>query len=154
MERLSADPEYLARVAERDRRISAHMAELASEEAILASEAKELGYDISSVWDFVSNTPHPFLNRTFIGPYERAYPMLVRHLGLPHHPRVREGIIRALTVRDGGNTVANHLLKEFLSESDSNLKWVLSNALRIAMPYKERRKYPEIAATYKRRGSI
>jgi hypothetical protein len=151
---LSADPEHRARVAERDQRIAAKVTEYASEDAILAREASELGYDISSVWDFVNNTPHPFLARRFVGPYERAYPMLIRHLSLPHHPRVREGIIRALSVRDGGEAIVYHLLKEFISEPDTNLKWVLANALRIAMPYNQRRRYPEIAATLKRPGSI
>jgi hypothetical protein len=150
----STDPEYRARIAERDRKIATKVAEYASEDAILAREAAELGYAISSVWDFVNNAPHPFLARKFIGPYERAYPMLIRHLGLPHHPRVREGIIRALSVRDGSTVLANHLLKEFLSEPDTNMKWVLANALRVAMPYNQRRRYPEIAATLKRAGSI
>jgi hypothetical protein len=151
---LSTDREYGARVTERDRKIAARVAEYASEDAIVAREAAELGYAISSVWDFVNNAPHPFLARKFVGPYERAYPMLIRHLSLPHHPRVREGIIRALSVRDGGKNLANHLLKAFVSEPDSNLKWVLANALRIAMPYNQRRRYPEIAATIKRAGSI
>jgi hypothetical protein len=151
---LSTGPEYRARVAERDRKIVSKVAEYASEDAILAREAAELGYAISSVWDFVNNATHPFLAGKFIGPYERAYPMLIRHLSLPHHPRVREGIIRALSVRDGGTILANHLLKEFLSEPDTNLRWVLANALRIAMPYNQRRRYPEIAATRKRAGSI
>jgi hypothetical protein len=154
MAELSADPEYRARVAERDRKIAAKVAEHASEDAILAREAAELGYAISSVWDFVNNSPHPFLARKFIGPYERAYPMLIRHLSLPHHPRVREGIIRALSVRDGGTILANHLLNEFLSEPDTNLKSVLANALRVAMPYNQRRRHPEIAAALKRKGSI
>jgi hypothetical protein len=151
---VSTDPDYRARVAERERKIAAKVVEYASEDAILAREAAELGYAISSVWDFVNNAPHPFLTRKFIGPYERAYPMLIQHLGLRHHPRVREGIIRALSVRDGGTILANHLLKEFLSEPDTNLKWVLANALRIAMPYNQRRRYPEIATTLKRAGSI
>ena len=63
---------------------------------------------------------------------------------------MREGIIRALTVRDGGPEVSAALFREFVSETDPLLKWVLSNALRIAMPLRERRKHPEIAACFKR----
>jgi len=46
---LSTGPEYRARVAERDRKIVSKVAEYASEDAILAREAAELGYAISSV---------------------------------------------------------------------------------------------------------
>jgi hypothetical protein len=154
MARLAADPEYQKRVAERDRKIEARHQEFAAEDATLAREAAALGYAIASVWDFVNSSPHPFLPRRFVGSYERAYPMLIRHLQLPHHPRVREGIIRALTVRDGGPSVARALLDAFYSESDPMLKWVLANALRSAMPYKERRKHPEIAATFKATGAL
>jgi len=60
----------------------------------------------------VNNRPHPVLNFPFAGPYERAYPLLVRHLRVKHHPRVREGIIRALTVKDGDELVWKALLEE------------------------------------------
>ena len=149
MEELSRDPEYLARVAERDRKIAEGAAEYAQEDDLIAREAKELGYQINSVWDFVNNSPHPFLLRPFVGPYERAYPLLVRHLSVSHHPKVREGIIRALTVKDGGPEVSAALFREFSSEQNPELKWVLANALKAAMPLRERRKYPEIAACYK-----
>ena len=119
--------------------------ECTEEDAQLAREAEKLGYKIRSVYDFVNNTPDPFLPRTFIGSYERAYPMLVRHLTLPHHPRVREGIIRALTVKDGGQLVSDALLDQFTIEKDSILRWVLANALRTAMPLKQRKRHPEIA---------
>ncbi|MBB6094436.1 hypothetical protein HNQ60_003317 [Povalibacter uvarum] len=145
MKQLANDPEYQARIAERDRKIAAMVRECADEEALIASEAARLGYRIESVWDFVNNDPHPFLPRPFVGPYERAYPLLVRHLKLPHHHRVREGIVRALTVRDGGDLVSEALLHEFHSEKDPELRWVIANALITAMPYHRRRKVPEIA---------
>ncbi len=149
MEGLEKDPAYLARVKERDARIEALAAEYAAEDALIAKQAKQLGYDIGSVWDFVNNSSHSFLPRPFLGPYERAYPMLVQHLRVRHHNRVREGIIRALIVKDGGEAVWSALLDEFRLETDSNLKWLLAVALRAAMPYKLRRKHPEIAAVYK-----
>ena len=145
MEQLANDPEYQARIAERDRKIEVFVQEFADEEALISTEASVLGYKIGSVWDFVNNDPHPFLPRPFVGPYDRAYPLLVRHLRLPHHPRVREGLIRALTVRDGGELVSGALLQEFHAEKDPELKWVLENALITAMPYRHRQKVPEIA---------
>jgi hypothetical protein len=145
MEQLAHDPEYQAGIAERDAKIEAFLQEFAGEEALISAEAAALGYKIESVWDFVNNDPHPFLPRPFTGAYEKAYPLLVRHLRLPHHSRVREGIIRALTVRDGGELVSDALLHEFHAEKDPELKWVLANALITAMPYHRRRKFPEIA---------
>jgi hypothetical protein len=67
-----------------------------------------------------------------------------------HHEQVREVIIRALTVKDGGEPVWSALFEEFKSESNAELKWVFANALRTAMPYKLRRQHPEIAAVLKR----
>jgi hypothetical protein len=147
MIQLEQDPEFIAQRHERDRKLALLQAEISDDEATLVYEAAELGYEISSVWDFVNNTPHPFLQRQFVGSYERAYPMLVRHLFVPHHARVREGVIRALTVRDGGELVQTALLEQFFSEEKFNLRWVLANALRVAMPLRERKKHPQIAET-------
>lgn len=80
--------------------------------------------------------------------------MLIRHLQIPHHPRVREGVIRALTVRDGGDAVWQALLQEFNRETNNGLRWVLANALKIAMPYRKRVKIPEIAHAYKSGGAL
>ena len=68
----------------------------------------------------------------------------MRHLKLPYIREVREGIIRALTVKDGGQELEAALLEEFYKERDPNTKWVLGNALRTAMPYHRRRKHPKI----------
>jgi hypothetical protein len=153
MEALAEDSEYQARVAEHDRRIEEAQREIAPEEAQIAEEASHVGYAITSVWDFVNNVPHPFLPRPFRGPYQRAYPILVRHLAVPHHPKVREGIIRALTVRDGGRVVIEALLQEFNHESRPELKWVLANALRVVMPLAQRKGHPEIMNVYRRKSA-
>ena len=93
LDALSKDSAYQEMRVRRDAELAAFHSECADEERAIAGEAAALGYDIRSVWDFVNNTPHPVLERYFVGPYDRAYPMLIRHLRLPHHPRVREGII-------------------------------------------------------------
>jgi hypothetical protein len=148
VQELSRDPAYLAMRERKEADLAAFAATFADEEALIAGEAAAVGYRITSVWDFVNSRPHPVLDFPFSGPYERAYPLLVRHLGEKHHARVREGIIRALTVKDGGPLVWNALLEELHRETDPNLKWVLASALKTAMPYRLRRKHPEIAAVY------
>jgi hypothetical protein len=152
--RLEKSPEHQALVALREERLRTFAATFQQEEDAIAAEVAQAGYAISSVWDFVNNTPHPLLSRPFTGPYERAYPILVRHLRVPHHERVREGIIRALTVKDGGPQVADALLAEFVSEQNQSLRWVLANALKHAMPLKQRKQHPEIALVHQRKSAL
>ena len=78
MAQLSHDPEYHARVTERDERLRTLHADYAGEDAQLSAEARRLGYDINTVWDFVDSRPTPFDSPRFHGSYDRAYPMLVR----------------------------------------------------------------------------
>jgi hypothetical protein len=146
MAELEADPEWVAQRDAKEREREAHRQVCTADQTELVREIRDAGYDIDSVWDLVNNTPHPILERRFLGEYPCAYPILVRHLSVPHRKEIREGIIRALTVKDGGSEVEAALLNCFQSETDDNLRWVLANALRTAMPYHRRKKYPEIKA--------
>jgi hypothetical protein len=86
-------------------------------------------------------------------PYRELYPILVRHLDLPHERSIRECIIRSLTMKDARDIAEAELLRHFQSESDPHLRWVLANALKTVMPYHKRKKFPEIAhafANYRR----
>ena len=56
---------------------------------------------------------------------------------------VREGIIRALIMKEGGEQVWSALFAAFETETNAELKWVLANALRTAMPYTLRLKHPK-----------
>lgn len=149
LRQLEADPKYQLRCAVRDGELAKSHAICAADEKDLVIKIRGLGYDIDSVWDLVNNNPHPFLERKFIGLYEGAYGVLVDALKARHHPKVREGVIRSLTVKDGGRAVEDALLEEFNHEADRVLRWVLANALRTAMPYHRRRKYPEIAKVFR-----
>ncbi len=141
---LESDPEWVAKRDAREREQARRKEEIAEHQRKLVSEIRGIGYEIDSVWDLVNNTPHPVLERGFTGPYERAYPVLIRHLKLPYIQEVREGIIRALTVKDGGPELEAALIDEFYKEQDPAMKWVFGNALRTAMPYHRRRKHPLI----------
>ena len=153
VEQLEADPEFKRKQAVRESELAERVEEYRRDEAGLVAELRALGYDIDSVWDFVNNSPHPVLSRRFVGSYERAYSILVCHLDVPHCLRPREGIVRALTVKDGGPVVYESLLDQFQLESDQDMRWVLANALRTAMPYRLRRKHPAIAEAYRLRGA-
>jgi hypothetical protein len=151
---LSNDPHYLAMREEQEQRLAALRQECADDERLLVSEIRALGYPIDSVWDLVNNAPHPVLERRFTGDYRQAYGVLCRHLFLKHHPRIREGIIRALIVKDGGELVEEALHAAFEVETDDEVRWLLATALRSAMPYQRRRKNRAIAQALAWTGSV
>ena len=139
-----SNPEWVAKRDAREKEHARRGAELAEHERTLVRGVRNAGYKIDSVWDLVNNAPHPVLKRNFVGLYEGVYPVLIRHLKLPYIREIREGIIRALKVKDGGPELEAALLSELDKEQDPELKWVLAIALRAAMPYHRRRKYPQI----------
>ena len=108
-------------------------------DGLLVAELQESGIEVKSVYDLVNTSQ----------PYSSAYPILVRHLKLSHDRATREGIIRALTVKDAGPIAEAVLFAEFQVERDPILKWVLANALQTVMPYKKRKKFPEISKALK-----
>lgn len=59
-------------------------------EAPLAQELRAAGFEVDSAWDLVNTSI----------PYPAALPILLEHLERPYPDRVREGIARALAVRD------------------------------------------------------
>jgi len=118
-------------------------------EQSLINDLKNVGIKVETVWDLVNNRPHPYLKNTFVGQYDIAYPVLLKHLDFDYHPRIKEGIIRALTEKNAASIVAEKLLDLFYKEPDKNLKWVLANALKTLMTWRQRQKHPEIQETLK-----
>lgn len=114
----------------------------------LINELSSIGIEVESVWDLVNNKfTLSQMYGDFTGKYEHAYHILVKHLDKEYHIRIKEGIIRALTEKNAKNIASNKLLDMFNKEKDKNLKWVLANALRTLLTWKERQKYPEIKNT-------
>ena len=122
------------------------------DERDLVQEIRGCGYEVTSVYDLVNNVinpRYPFLPINFTGSYERAYPILVKHLDLEHEFMIRQGIIRALTVKNAGAEAESALLRHFSSEKDQSTRWVIANALRVVMPRRRRAHYPEIDELYR-----
>lgn len=152
MKKLEADPEYQAMRKRKDKELEEKATILAEDERGLIEELNALGYEIESVWDFVnSDNRYEFL-RKFGGSYSSAYSILVNHLGVEHHPRIREGIIRALTEKDANEVASEALLTAFYQEQDTNLKWVLANALRTVLTRSQKAKHPEYKAVFNGKG--
>ena len=121
MKQLDNDPEYQRGLAEKNEKLQRGWDAIKSDERELVAELREAGYDVESVWDFV-NTNDPYLN---------AIPTLLRHLGIDHHKRIREGITRALITRDARGVADRQLIDLFksLPVSENEYKWVLALAI-------------------------
>jgi hypothetical protein len=81
---------------------------------------------VHSVYDLV-NARHP---------YPTAIPVLLALLPRVQHPRIKEGIARALTVREARPVAAQPLFAAFVasqpqSTSEEHAKWALANALAV-----------------------
>jgi hypothetical protein len=138
--RLDADPEYQASRRKREAELTTIWEQRRQDESALVRELRESGFQIGSVYDLVNTAAE----------YRDALPVLVRHLDVSHTGYIREGIIRALTVKYGGLEVEAGLLRQFYAEQDDDIRWALANALKVAMPLIRRKKHPEIKSVYER----
>jgi hypothetical protein len=75
---------------QREAELQRKAAEWRAAEAPLIAELRAAGFEVDSAWDLVNTST----------PYPAALPILLEHLGRPYPDRVREGIARALAVRD------------------------------------------------------
>lgn len=148
MKKLEADPEYQEMQKRKDLELEKRKAHLATDERSLIKELAEAGYQVESVWDFVNNNSRYEFLHSFECSYSSAYSILVKHLDIEHHPRIREGIIRALTEKDANEVASEALLAGFYREQDSNLKWVFANALRTVLTRKQKLMHPEYKKVY------
>jgi hypothetical protein len=139
MARLHSDPEWVRKNAEREARTKALEARFDAEERPILNDLAEVGCTVSSVWDLVNSSAS----------YPHAIPVLLKHLQQPYHPRILEGIVRALTVKEARGAPAHEILDELKrrtvpSPSDDrpapegvqgmprgDVRWALANALTV-----------------------
>ncbi len=145
--RTENDPAYQARLREMEAEREQLRQRCTEDEAGLVGELRALGLRVESVYDLVNNHPHPVLQNKFIGPYRQAYPVLLKHLRLAHEPNIREGIIRALIVRDLPVEAHSLLLEQLRSENNRIHRGCLALALRKALGKRKAELIPEIRAT-------
>jgi hypothetical protein len=124
---LNQDPEYLRRKGEREKHLRALEERFARAELPLVEALRDIGITAKSVWDLVNARQA----------YPSAIPILIEHLKRPYPFRIREGIARALTVKDAGEAAYLALVDEFKAQTDSadagqhGFKWALGNAISI-----------------------
>ena len=148
MSQLNSDPEYQARKAKKDAEIKELEDLCAKDEAELVADLNKLGLEVKSVWDLVNNSSHEYLNREFVGSYEVAYPLLVKHLKINHHQRIREGVIRSLSEKGAKEIAVQPLIEELRNETMQSNKWVIANALNVILSKSELGNYPEVKSAY------
>ena len=123
---LRADPEWVRRDAEREAKLKREEAELNAEEQPLVRDLLDAGFIVDSVWDAVNSSQS----------YAAAIPVLTKHLLLPYHTRIREGIARALTVKEARGAAARVILDELKRrtqpDEQGEFRWTLANALTVA----------------------
>ena len=90
MAQLDADPEFQARRAQREAEFARRKAELDKAEVPLIEALRAAGVLVNQVWDLVNTRK----------PYPTALPVLIEHIRKPYPVEIREGIARALAVRE------------------------------------------------------
>ncbi|MBI2780055.1 MAG: hypothetical protein HYX62_09805 [Gammaproteobacteria bacterium] len=87
---LQANPEFVERQQERERIRLERSARLGVAEEPLVQALNAIGFDITSVWDFVNTRRR----------YDAALPILAVHLERDYPPEILEGIARAMAVQE------------------------------------------------------
>jgi len=93
-----------------------------AEDRRVARALRSVGVEVSSVWDLVNEAR----------PYPEAIPILLQWLPKVTDDRIKEGIIRALTVKEARGIAAKPLIREFEESKDLyGAKWAAGNALSV-----------------------
>lgn len=121
MKQLESDPEFAHRKAERERELRNLEAQSRETQTPLLQDLASVGVNVGSVWELV-NTQMP---------YPKAVPILLDHLRRPYPDGIREGIARALAVREARGIGWRVLVDEFRKVDSENKR--LKDALAVAL---------------------
>ena len=125
MNRLQSDPNWVRKNAEREakREVATQQMreEVRPEETPLLNDLAAAGVKVSSVWDLVNAKWN----------YPAAIPILTEYLQRVHHPVLREGIARALTVPEARGIAGQIILRELRKSELHKIRWVLANAMTV-----------------------
>jgi HEAT repeat protein len=132
---LTKDPQFQKKEQGREKRLAALEAMRARNERPLVRELRRIGLEVNSVYDLVNAKKS----------YPEAIPVLIKHLERPSYDTaIREGIVRALTVKEARGVAEEPLLRAFreapmTTSREKALKWAIGNALGFVAtePYKD-----------------
>lgn len=119
---LEDDPAWVARRDAREAEQQAKEEQSIAEQALLLADLRKIGRRVRWIWDLVNTTEN----------YVEAIPVLIDHLRRPYNEGIREGIARALAVREARG-VAGKVIVDTLREKGLHgpLRWALANTLTI-----------------------
>jgi HEAT repeat protein len=120
MAELNTKPEYVARQRELAEQTRRNVEEYRQAAAPLLAELSAAGFDVENVGELYQKRIN----------YESAVPLLMKWLPLMSNPRVKESIVRALSV-PFAKQAAPLLIDEFqrVDPEQASLKWAIGNAL-------------------------
>jgi len=134
---LRACPEWVAMRAKQDAEHDALRARFRTEEELMVADLRRIGAPVKdSVYNLVNTAAS----------YPNAIPVLLNHLKRPYSDRIKEGIARALSVREARG-VAGSAVIEALRDSqsyDRSCRWALANTLTIVATRAEREAIKEL----------
>ena len=135
----------------RHRELMRQRALVAADERDLVREIRAVGYPITSIFDLTyqrgpgsASLFRRRFRRRFAGPYPLAYPILARHLSLPHCALVRSRLASALRGGDTAEEVKQALLAAFSAEQDKDVRFSLATALYCSLGRLRSTDYPDI----------
>ncbi len=139
MAKLNADPKWVAADKARREKRKKLKQMLDDNQRPIVQDLCSAGYQVKSVYDLVNTNDS----------YPKAVPILLEHLrrGEAYDSRIREGIARALTVKEAKSSL-NELLAAFRRDPDKSLngaKGALGNAISLLADLAHQREIVELA---------
>ncbi|GAG37597.1 unnamed protein product, partial [marine sediment metagenome] len=122
IKKLERDPEYQARMKEKEKKRLKIAARNRRDSTGVLSDLAKIGFPVETVSEL--------FNRKLW--YEQAIPVLIKWLPKMKNTKVKESIVRALTVKWAKPQAAPLLVREYdkhTKPEDSALRWAISNAL-------------------------
>jgi hypothetical protein len=110
MAQLANDREFVRREARKKARRDFAARKLRQNERPLIKDLRAAGANIDSVWDLVNSRR----------PYAHLIHVLLKHLPRKYDVKIREGIARALTVREARGVAVQPIIEELIrSDADT-----------------------------------
>lgn len=119
MDRLNADPDWVARMAKRDEELAKREAEYKKAEAPLVALLRQAGHNVESSWDLLSRK----------GTYSDVLPLLFDHLTRDYPEAIRDGLARALGVKETKAIGWSRLIGLYKAEQSERVKDAIAIAI-------------------------
>lgn len=126
LQQLEENPEYQRQIKEKQASLKSIHDEWDRAEMPLIQSLRDSGYEVDSVWDLLE----------WVEPYSDLIPLLLKEYHLDYPERIKEGVVRALTVPEAAGIASKPLIEAFKAQpttSPPGLKWVIGNAIMVTM---------------------